>query len=566
MINHQHQTKDIIEAIRDPFGSVDMSGRLRYCNEAFCDMVGYTRSELYSMTYVDLTPAKWHAMEAGIIQDQVLANGFSEIYEKEYRRKDGSVLPVELLVSLKKNQDGTPAEMMAVVRDISERKLIEQERKSVFEFLQIVNASITVEELIAAALRHLQESSGCSAVGIRIREEEDYPYYVAQGFPSEFLKAENMLCNKTSHGEIIRDSSGIPVLDCMCGNVIRGRFDCSKPFFTSNGSFWTNSTTELLATTSEADRQSGTRNTCNRAGYESVALIPLVVGKDRLGLLQLNDFRKGIFSAASISMWETLAGYLAIALKKFQSEEALKKLNEQLDLRIQARTSRLETALKELESFSYSVSHDLRAPLRHINSYIAMVVEDFGDLLPPEAHANLERSRTASRQMGKLIDDLLELSRVGRTTLAKESVNLSDLAQSACAALHEAEPCRHVDFVVGKGHQVHGDRSLLMQMMVNLLENAWKYSAVNPTARIEFGKVSTSGQEAFYVKDNGVGFDMAFSDKLFGPFQRLHGTEFEGTGIGLATVKRIIERHGGSIWAESKPDEGATFYFTLQGA
>ena len=236
---------------------------------------------------------------------------------------------------------------------------------------------------------------------------------------------------------------------------------------------------------------------------------------------------------------------------------------EELEKRVAERTASLESALREQESFSYSVSHDLRAPLRHINSYNAILAEDFGDLLPSEAHCLLDRSRTASRQMGKLIDDLLEMSRISRIKLTKADVDLSDLAGKICAALHDGDQHRTVTFVISGGLRAKGDKSLLMQMMVNLLGNAWKYSANNPAACIEFGKVVDASQDIFYVKDNGVGFDMAFSDKLFGAFQRLHGAEFEGTGIGLATVKRIVERHAGRIWAESKPDKGATFYFTL---
>ena len=563
MVNAPYNKLDLLEVMRDAFVCVDMNGKLLLCNDAYCSMLGYRREELFTKTYIQLTPPKWHVLEQDIVKNQILVRGFSDIYEKEYQRKDGSVFPVELLTTLRQDVDEKPAMMMAVVRDISSRKLVEQERESTIEFLRIVNASTGTKEMISAALVYFKEKSNCTAVGIRLSEEDDYPYYVARGFPTEFIQAENMLCSRDSDGEIICDNSGNPVLDCMCGNVISGRFDPEKPFFTALGSFWTNSTTELLATTGEDDRQSRTRNRCNGEGYESVALIPLFAGQQRLGLLQLNDQRKGAFTLEKISIWERMAGYIAIALTKFRSEEAVIKLNKCLDQRVQERTCRLETALKEQESFSYSVSHDLRAPLRHINSYSAIVLEDFGDLLPPEAHAFLDRSRAASQHMGKLIDDLLELSKIGRATLVKETLNLSDLAEKVCATLREEEPYRAVDFKISEGLRVKGDRSLLSQMMVNLLGNAWKYTATNPSARIELGKESISGEGIYYIKDNGVGFDMAFSDKLFGAFQRLHGSEFEGTGIGLATVKRIIERHGGRIWAESKPDQGAKFFFTL---
>ena len=165
--------------------------------------------------------------------------------------------------------------------------------------------------------------------------------------------------------------------------------------------------------------------------------------------------------------------------------------------------------------------------------------------------------------MARLIDDLLELSRVSRTSLTSQVVNLSELASNACSLLHEADPRREVALVIAKGLTARGDKSLLRQMMVNLLGNAWKYTSAKPAARIEFGKTILDGQGTFYLRDNGVGFDMAYSDKLFGEFQRLHGPEYEGTGIGLATVKRIIDRHRGKIWAESKLGEGATFYFVL---
>ena len=234
-----------------------------------------------------------------------------------------------------------------------------------------------------------------------------------------------------------------------------------------------------------------------------------------------------------------------------------------LEQKVARRTMSLETALREQESFSYSVSHDLRSPLRHINSYLAILCEEFGGLLPPEALSYVDRSRTACNHMGKLIDELLELSRVSRLRLVKDAVHLSDLATTICQTLHEEEPHRMVEFRISDGLLARGDKSLLMQVMVNLLSNAWKYSATIPAACIEFGKVIDADQDVFYVRDNGVGFDMAYSDKLFGAFQRLHGPEFEGNGIGLATVKRIIDRHRGKIWAESKPDEGATFYFTL---
>jgi PAS domain S-box-containing protein len=217
---------------------------------------------------------------------------------------------------------------VVLVQDISSNKRAEKERELAVDFLRLVNESSNKKDMIQAAVTFFRQHSGCGAVGMRLHEEDDYPYYEVRGFPAEFVLAENSLCARSDTGEVIRDSAGNPVLDCMCGNIISGRFDPSKPFFTEGGSFWSNNTTELLASTTEADRQARTRNRCNGEGYESVALIALRVGEDRLGLLQLNDRRKDRFSPEDIALWERLAGYLAVALAKFQAEESLRGSEE----------------------------------------------------------------------------------------------------------------------------------------------------------------------------------------------------------------------------------------------
>jgi two-component system sensor histidine kinase/response regulator len=224
----------------------------------------------------------------------------------------------------------------------------------------------------------------------------------------------------------------------------------------------------------------------------------------------------------------------------------------------------LEHKNRELESFSYAVSHDLRAPLRRIDSFSRAVLESQGDRLDEAGQRFLSRVREASQHMSRLIDDVLHLSRVTRADLRDQEVDLSGIASLILTRLQESEPERKLDAKVRPGVLVTGDSQLLKIVMENLLENAWKFTAKEPESRIEFGMMQAGGEATYFVRDNGAGFDMTYTDRLFGPFQRLHPQgEFPGNGIGLATVQRIIHRHGGRVWAEGLVGQGATFYFTM---
>ncbi len=223
-----------------------------------------------------------------------------------------------------------------------------------------------------------------------------------------------------------------------------------------------------------------------------------------------------------------------------------------------------EAATRELEAFNYTVAHDLRAPLRGIDGFCHILKEDHGKSLDAEGHRYLDRVSLAAQHMGRLIDSLLALGRVTRVGLRTQTVDLSELARAAAAQLKEAQPSRAVEIVIEGGLVEQGDRELLGAMIDNLLSNAWKFTRHQPNTRIEFGVEPDGGKTAYFVRDNGAGFDMAYYSKLFGVFQRLHTmTEFEGTGVGLATVQRIMNRHGGRVWAEGKVGEGACFYFTF---
>lgn len=258
----------------------------------------------------------------------------------------------------------------------------------------------------------------------------------------------------------------------------------------------------------------------------------------------------------------SLGVFVDLTERKHAEREIL-RLNAELERRVRERTMQLEAINKELEAFSYSVSHDLRAPLRSIRGFSEVLLERYQEVLDERGREFLSRACESCVQMDRLIEDLLKLSRVGRSELSHQAVDLSELAGSILADLQAAEPDRKVQVKVTPGLQVVGDERLLRLALENLLRNAWKFTGGKPLAVIEFGRTEQP-EPAFFVRDNGAGFDMAYASKLFGVFQRLHtASEFPGTGIGLATVQRVISRHGGRTWAEGVVDQGSTFYFTL---
>ena len=301
----------------------------------------------------------------------------------------------------------------------------------------------------------------------------------------------------------------------------------------------------------------------HRAGYYGEhPTRPMGIGLDLFGLRKNgSEFPVEI----SLSPLETDEGLLVSAAirdvtQRRRMEEDVKKLNEDL----KQRAAQLEAANRELEAFSYSVSHDLRAPLRSIDGFSHVVLEDYGEQLPADARGYLERVRAAAQRMAVLIDDLLNLSRVTRTAVQPRFINLSKMAEDVLHGLQESHPDRQITITLTPDLMVEADPHLMNIVLENLLSNAWKFTSKQEHTVIEFGQRDHVKERTFFVRDNGVGFDMAYADKLFGVFQRLHSvSEFPGTGVGLATVQRIISIHGGRIWAESAEGKGTTFYFTL---
>jgi signal transduction histidine kinase len=279
-----------------------------------------------------------------------------------------------------------------------------------------------------------------------------------------------------------------------------------------------------------------------------------------------------VFSTDEEAWLQQYAAMVSTGLERVRLAEALAQTNGQLEGKVREvteRTQQLEAANRELEAFSYTISHDLRAPLRAVSGFTAILLEEYGDGMPAQARGYLKRVKDSGEHMGHLVDDLLAFSRLGRQAMRTQRASIGRIVERSLEQLTAAREGRQVEVVIGELPEAECDPALLEQVFVNLLSNAFKYSRRREQARVEVGVLKTDATEGatYFVRDNGAGFDMEYASKLFGVFQRMHRSEdFEGTGVGLAIVQRIVERHGGRIWAEAKVDGGATFYFTLKGA
>lgn len=299
-------------------------------------------------------------------------------------------------------------------------------------------------------------------------------------------------------------------------------------------------------------------------GIASLAFIPIAHQGRLLGKFMLYFNTAHEMAAHEVRLALTVAEYLALALSRQRALEEIRSLNTELENRVQCRTRELAEANREMEAFCYSVSHDLRAPLRALDGFSRILLEDAGPILDDEDKGNLQRIIAASDRMGRLMDDLLKLSRISRASMRLNETDLGALAGEVIGRLRNETPGRRVTLRIESGMAAWADAGLMRIVLDNLLGNAWKYTRHNADAHIEFGRREEHGKPVFFVRDNGAGFDMRYAAKLFSPFQRVHSPgEFEGNGIGLAIAQRIVHRHGGRIWAESEPGRGSTFCFTL---
>jgi PAS domain S-box-containing protein len=604
---------DLLELTHDAIFVRSLENKVTYWNRAAERLYGWKKDETRGKTTHTLLHTQFPRSLAEI-EAELSENGLWE-GELIHTRKDGSTLTVSSRWALRTDVQGKPTAVLESNRDVTQRKLAEDALRQSEERFRLLIQSVQDYAILMLDPNGIVTTWNEGAERIKGYRAEEIvgqhfsrfypPADIALGKPAQELKIATELGRFDEEGWRVRKDgsrfwANVTVTAMRdeagqlrgFGKVTRDITDRKRAEERFRGLLEAapdamvvvNQRGEIVLLNVQAEKHFGYRRD-ELVGQNVKSIIPAGFGErfaadgsrtaaDALAQqidtkIELIGWRKDGSSfpiEIMLSPLESAGGILVIAAirdvtRRWRNEDQIRKLNSELSLRV----TDLAAVNHELEAFSYSVSHDLRAPLRHIDGFTRILKEDYARGLPEIAISYLDRVLKAVNHMGQLVDDLLNLGRIGRKDIARQKVKLSDLVQQAREELPPGTEERNINWMVATLPEVDCDPGLIKLVFSNLLANAVKFTRKQQTPSIEVGMQTSDGVAAFFVRDNGVGFNPKYADKLFGVFQRLHSQEeFEGTGVGLATVQRIIARHGGVIWAESQPDRGATFFFTLE--
>ncbi len=540
----------IVTSAEDAIIGMDLNNTIQSWNTGAENIFGYTALETIGKNINVLLPPG-HKHEIDEILHKLASNEEIQKFEALNLKKDGTIIPVSLAVSLIRDADGKVIGASKIAHDISRRKQAEAEREATIECLRFINESTTIKELIHTATTFFKMLSGCEAVGIRLKNGDDYPLCEGLGFPEAFCAA------------------GKPIFNCLCGNVLATDIAHAGACFTEKGSFWCNSADELLSSMPTSEHADRSHRCCIREGFESMALIPFGLGEERLGLLQLNDRSQGRVTLPSILLWERLANYLAVALAKFQAEEALVALNVDLELKVKQRTLELQEMqqlylhsekLAAIGKLSASIAHEFNNPLQGIMSILNGVKKR--STMEEEDAELVDIAIGEGKRISKLIRSLQDFNRPSSGVFA-----IMDIHQSldAIILLHKNDFAKKrievKTYYAPDLPPITAVADQIKQVFFNLLTNAAD-ACQNRGGIITISTVRENSKVTIAIKDSGVGIAPADRDNIFRPFYTTK-PEVKGIGLGLSISYGIVKKHKGEIRIDSMPGKGATFTVVL---
>ncbi|MBI5055747.1 MAG: PAS domain S-box protein [Nitrospirae bacterium] len=572
----EEKYRSIFEGANDGIISTNLrTGKFLFVNKRMCELMGYSEEEILKLEVKDLHPPE--SLPLVLMQFNRMAAGeATEAVEIPVLKKDKSIIYCDIGSSFLGGNDKTV--LLGFFRDVTTRRMaLEAMRKSnqrleiLSDAARLLLTSNTPEKIVETICRKVMDFLDCHVFFNYLLDEEKMKLRLNAyaGVSEKAAKEIEWLCfGETVCDYVARDGRRIVAENIQ--ETLDHRTDLARSI-----------------------------------GMKAFACHPLLARGRVIGTLSFGTKSRASFTEDDLALMKTVTNHVAAAMERKKAEEEIRKhreelmmlveertkelqkineelereitermeieaeivkLNRDLDRRVKERTAELEAVNRELEAYSYTVSHDLRAPLRSIEGFTKAIMEDYADKFDETGRDYLLRVTSASHMMSQFIDALLAMSRLTSVEIKENTVDLSAIAQVASYELKKKQPERRVDFIIAEKLKVKGDINMLRVVIENLFDNAWKFTSRHPSAKIEFGMMNEERSQGpvYFVRDNGAGFNMEFADKLFSPFRRFHKeSEFPGIGIGLATAYKIIKRHGGKIWAESEVEKGATFYFTL---
>jgi PAS domain S-box-containing protein len=521
-----------------------------HVNKSFSDIVGYSEEEMKTLTWQEFTHPDDRELVAGIIDSLMNNRTDTARFKKRYIHKNGAIVWCDVSAYLQKDKNGKAQYFITTISDITYQKNAEKtilHLNKLYEVLSQCNKAIVRiparSELFREICRIIVESGGFRFAWIGALDDESNQIIpeALHGFEDGFLKQAFTEITEDKRHQLLSYRA-----------VNEGR-------------------TLIINDVEHEPGIDSWRTAALSRNFKSIASAPIKLNSRVIGVFSIYSAEADYFNNREVDLLDEMGVDISFALETMNMETArrnaeneIKRLNEELEYRVMERTEQLKSVNNELEAFTYSVSHDLRAPLRHAGGYIELLAKRFPESMPEKAKHYFESLKVSIRQMGLLIDDLLQFSRTGRKTIEIEVLNMNKMIRDEMNSYQEEVKARNIKLKTGILPEVHGDYILINLVWSNLISNAVKFTKYTDNPEIEIGFQQEGDEHVFFVRDNGAGFDMLYAEKLFGVFQRLHSSdEFEGTGIGLANVKRTILRHGGRVWATGELNKGATFYFTL---